>query len=259
MEYENIIIKKENGIGILKINRPSVLNALNTETILELISAVKDLDSDQEVKVVILTGEGRSFIAGADIKEMGQMTPVRAKSFSELGYELVSSIEHSRLPFIAAVNGYALGGGCELMMACDLAIASKTAVIGQPEINLGIPPGFGGTQRLPRLVGVMKAKEMLFTGEPVTALEALDMGLVCRVVEPEELMEEALRLAGKIRNKSSLQVGIIKSLVNTGVDMDLSSACRFESALFSMSFSTKDQKEGMTAFIEKRKPVFKDE
>jgi len=259
MVYKNIIVKEDGGVALITVNRPRVMNALNTETINELITAVKNLEKNKEVKVVILTGEGKAFIAGADINEMKDMTPVQAKAFSELGGELIGSIEKSRLPFIAAVNGYTLGGGCEVMMACDIAIASTTAVIGQPEINLGIPPGFGGTQRLPRLIGKMKAKEMLFTGEYLNASEAFSMGLVCGVVEPDQLMEKALALADKIKSKSNLQISFIKSLVNTGMETDIISACRLETALFSLSFSTKDQKEGMSAFLGKRKPVFKDE
>ena len=159
MAYKNIIVEKKDGIANLKINRPQVLNSLNKETIIEISKAVTELDNDNEIKVVILTGEGKAFIAGADIKQMSNMTPLEAKEFSELGHELLNKIEDSRLPFIAAVNGFALGGGCETLLACDIVIAAKDAKIGQPEINLGVHPGFGGTQRLPRLVGKMKGKE----------------------------------------------------------------------------------------------------
>ena len=256
MAYKNIIIEKKDGIANLKINRPQVLNSLNKETIVEISKAVSELENDEKIKVVIFTGEGKAFIAGADIKQMSEMTPLEAKEFSELGHDLLNKIENSRLPFIAAVNGFALGGGCETLMACDIVIASKDAKIGQPEINLGISPGFGGTQRLPRLVGKMKGKELLLTGRNISAEEAFEIGLVNMVVENENLMEKANEIAGSIAKKSSVQTNFIKSLVNKGMDIDLNKANALEISYFSSSFSTHDQKEGMKAFIEKRKPMF---
>jgi len=257
MAYKNIIVEKKDGIANLKINRPQALNSLNQETIIEISNAVTELDKDNKIKVVILTGEGKAFIAGADIKQMSNMTPLEAKEFSELGHELLNKIEDSRLPFIAAVNGFALGGGCETLMACDIVIAAKDAKIGQPEINLGVHPGFGGTQRLPRLVGKMKGKELLLTGRNISAEEAYEIGLVNKVVENEKLMEEANNIALSIANKSTVQTNFIKSLVNKGMDIDLNKANALEISYFSSSFSTHDQKEGMKAFIEKRKPMFK--
>jgi len=257
MSYRNIKVEKKDGIGTIKINRPDALNALNKDTLKELAAAVDEFEKDKKIKVAVLTGVGKAFIAGADIKEMKDMNPLEAREFAEMGHSLLRKIERSRLPFIAAVNGYALGGGCEVMMACDIVIASKSAKIGQPEINLGIHPGFGGTQRLPRLVGRMKAKELLFTGDNVGAEEALCIGLVNRVVDDDKLVEETGKLAQKIAAKSSVQTDFIKSLVNKGIDIDLPSACSLEISYFSSSFSTKDQKEGMTAFLEKRKPIFK--
>jgi enoyl-CoA hydratase len=257
MSYRNIIVEKKNGIGTITMNRPQVLNALDRETLEELTRAVHELDHDLSVHVAILTGKDKAFIAGADIKQMQAMSPLQAKEFATLGHQLLEHIEHSRLPYIAAVNGYALGGGCEVMMACDLILASLTAKIGQPEINLGIHPGFGGTQRLPRLLGSIKAKELLLTGDSIDATEAHRIGLVNKVVEPEHLMEETEKLAQKILGKSGVQTHFIKSLVNTGTNIDLPSACALEIASFSTSFSTEDQKEGMTAFLEKRKPQFK--
>jgi enoyl-CoA hydratase len=256
MNYKNIIVEKKNGIGTITMNRPQVLNALDKETIEELTKAVDDLENDHEVHVAILTGKDKAFIAGADIKQMQAMNSLQAKAFATIGHQLLWAIENSRLPYIAAVNGYALGGGCEVMMACDLILAASTAKIGQPEINLGIHPGFGGTQRLPRLVGVIKAKELLLTGDPIDAAEALRIGLVNKVVEPEKLLEETERLAQKIMIKSGVQTSCIKSLVNTGANIDLPSACTLEIASFSGGFATEDQKEGMAAFLEKRKPVF---
>ncbi len=257
MAYKNIIIKKKDGIAKIIINRPKVLNALNLETITELSDAVKDLEKDEKTKVAILTGEGKAFIAGADISQMADMTPLEAKTFSDKGHCLLSRIEKSRLPFIAAVNGFALGGGCETLMACDIVIAGKNAKLGQPEINLGISPGFGGTQRLPRLVGRMKAKELLLTGRNIGAEEAHDIGLVNMVVDDDKLIETAEKIAGKIASKSSVQTNFIKALVNKGMDVDLRTANSLEVSYFSSSFSTHDQKEGMKAFLEKRKANFK--
>lgn len=258
MVFKNIKIEKKEGIATIKINRPQALNALNKDTIIELSKAVEELDGDKNIKVVILTGEGdKAFIAGADIKQMANMTSLDAKKFAELGHNMLMKIENSRLPFIAAINGYALGGGCEVLMACDICIAAKRAKIGQPEINLGVHPGFGGTQRLPRLVGRMKAKELLFTGRNIDADEAYQIGLVNMVVEDDKLIETVQKLAGQIASKSTVQTGFIKSLVNKGADIDINSACSLEISYFSSSFSTHDQKEGMKAFLEKRKPAFK--
>jgi enoyl-CoA hydratase len=257
MSYANILVEKKGSIGIIKINRPNNLNALNKDTILELTKAVEELEKDKNIKVAILTGEGKAFIAGADIKQMRDMNPSEAKKFAETGHSLLMNIEKSRLPFIAAVNGYALGGGCEVMMACDICIAAASAKIGQPEINLGIHPGFGGTQRLPRLVGRMKAKELLLTGDNIDANEAHRIGLVNMVVPDDKIMEEAEKIANKIAGKSTVQTAFIKALVNKGMDVDLKKACALEISYFSKSFETEDQKEGMGAFLEKRKPNFK--
>ena len=234
-----------------------MLNALNIETISEITSAVEELDADKKVKVAVLTGEGKAFIAGADIKQMSEMTPLEGKKFSELGHNMLMKIENSRIPFIAAINGYALGGGCEVLMACDICIAAKSAKLGQPEINLGVHPGFGGTQRLPRLVGRMKAKELMFTGKNIDAEEACNIGLVNMVVDDDKLIETTQKLAGQIASKSTVQTAFIKSLVNKGADIDINTACSLEISYFSSSFSTNDQKEGMKAFLEKRKPKFK--
>jgi enoyl-CoA hydratase len=257
MSYKNIIVEKKDAIAIIKINRPQVLNALNPETIKEITKAFNELDNDKKIKTAILTGEGKAFIAGADISAMANMIPLEAKEFAELGHNMMNTIENSRLPIIAAVNGYALGGGCETLMACDIVIVGKSAKIGQPEINLGVHPGFGGTQRLPRLVGRMKAKELIFTGRNLSAEEAHSIGLVNMVVDDDKLLEEAEKLANVIASKSSVQTSFIKALVNKGTDIDLNSANSLEISYFSSSFSTQDQKEGMKAFLEKRKATFK--
>ena len=259
MEYENVIVEKNGPVAVIKINRPQALNALNEQALRDLMHVVTELETDDAISVAILTGEGKAFIAGADIKHMVDLTPLQAKIFAEYGHNLLNKIEASRISFIAAVNGYALGGGCEVMMACDIAIASTKAKLGQPEINLGISPGFGGTQRLTRHIGRMRAKELLLTGDNITAEEAYQLGLVNKVVEPEALQEEAMKLAKKIASKSNVQISFIKALVNKGADVDLATANYLEISYFSSSFSTHDQKEGMKAFIDKRKPDFKNE
>jgi len=258
MAYKNILIEKKEGIATIIINRPKVLNALNTATISNLTNAVGDLEKDENIKVVVLKGAGeKAFIAGADIKEMKDMSVLEAKQFAEAGHHMLSLLRQSRLPFIAMVNGYALGGGCEVLMNCDITIAGRNAKLGQPEINLGISPGFCGTQCLPRLVGRAKAKELLLTGRNLDAEEAHRIGLVNMVVDDDKLEEETEKLARKIASKSSVQTSFIKALVNKGTDIDMHSACALEVSYFSSSFSTYDQKEGMNAFLEKRKPNFK--
>jgi enoyl-CoA hydratase len=257
MPYTNIIVEKKQGIAKIKINRPKVLNALNNETINEIIKAIDEIEEDQKIKTVIFTGEGKAFIAGADISQMANMTSLQGKKFSELGHHMLDRIEKSRLIFIAAVNGFALGGGCETLMAMDIVIASKHAKMGQPEINLGICPGFGGTQRLPRIVGRMKAKELLLTGRNIDAEEALKIGLVNMVVDAENLMVITEKVADQIACKSSIQTQFIKELVNKGIEVDLHTGNALEISFFSASFATHDQKEGMKAFLEKRKPDFK--
>lgn len=257
MKYKNIIVEKKDSLGFIKINRPKVLNALNPETIKEIIDAITELENNKKIKVAIITGEGKAFIAGADISAMANMTPLEAKEFAELGHNMLNRIENSRLPFIAMVNGYALGGGCETMMACDIVIASRNAKIGQPEINLGIHPGFGGTQRLPRLVGRIKAKELLLTGRNINAEEAQKIGLVNMVVDNDKLLEETEKIANEIAGKSTVQTSFIKALVNKGLNVDLNTGNSLEISYFSSSFATQDQKEGMKAFLEKRKPKFK--
>ncbi len=258
MKLNNIIIEKKEGIATIAVNRPQVLNALNKATILELTDAVESLEEDKQIKVVVIKGAGdKAFIAGADIREMKDMNVLEAKQFSELGHHLLDCIRQSRLPYIAMINGYALGGGCELLMACDITVASKNAKLGQPEINLGISPGFCGTQCLPRLVGRAKAKEMMLTGDNIGAEEAHRIGLITQTVDDDKLEEKTYEIAKKIASKSPVQTGFIKSLVNKGADIDMHSACALEVSYFSSGFGTEDQKEGMTAFLEKRKPNFK--
>ncbi len=245
----------ENGIGIATLNRPEKLNALDTEMRKELARVIEE--AERSVRVLIITGSGKAFAAGADINELLKRDPVAAINAAKLGTELFTRIEELDIPVIAAVNGYALGGGCELAMACDIRIASEKARFGQPEINLGIIPGAGGTQRLPRLVGLGMAKKLVLTGEIIDAHEALRIGLVDEVVEHDRLMERAKEIARKIVEKSPLAVKIAKRALNASMNMPLREGFKYELSLFAILFASEDAKEGMRAFLEKRKPEFK--
>lgn len=257
MEYQKLIIEKQNRIGVVKINHQEALNALNTAILLELGQAFDELAADAEVDVIILTGEGRAFVAGADIAEMCSKQAAEGKFFGRLGATIFRKIELLEKPVIAAVNGFALGGGCELAMACDIRIASSKAKFGQPEVGLGITPGFSGTQRLPRLVGVGKAKELIYTAAVINAEEAYRIGLVNAVVAPEELMNKAFEMAAAIAAKAQLAVRYSKEAINRGIETDIETGIDIETSLFGMCFATTDQKEGMEAFLQKRKPEFK--
>lgn len=257
MEYQKLMIEKNGRIGVVKINHPEALNALNTAILNELGQAFDEIAVDPEIDVVILTGEGRSFVAGADISEMSVMRADEGKRFGELGAAVFRKIELLAKPVIAAVNGFALGGGCELAMACDIRIASSKAKFGQPEVGLGITPGFSGTQRLPRLVGLGKAKELIFTAIVIHAEEAYRIGLVNKVVEPEELMNESMLMAQIIAGKAQLAVQYSKEAINRGIETDVETGIAIENGLFGLCFATADQKEGMDAFLWKRKPDFK--
>lgn len=257
MEFTNLLLKKDNKIGILSINRPEALNALNSAVLDELDKAIDMINKDDEIYVLILTGEGRAFVAGADIKEMKDMNSMAARDFAEKGMRIFRKIELMEKPVIAAVNGFALGGGCELCMCCDIRIASENAKFGQPEVGLGITPGFAGTQRLPRLVGLGKAKELVFTGVTIDANEALRIGLVNKVVAADKLMEEAMEMANTIVKKSQLAVRYAKTAINRGIETDIETGTAIEKDLFGLCFATEDQKEGMLAFLEKRQPDYK--
>ncbi len=256
MDYRKLIVERQGRIGVVRINHPEALNALDTLVLRELGQAFDAFAADAGIDVVVLTGEGRAFVAGADIAEMSAMTAAEGKAFGRLGADVFRKIELLPQPVIAAVNGFALGGGCELAMACDIRIASAKAKFGQPEVGLGITPGFSGTQRLPRLVGLGKAKELIYTAAVIPAEEALRIGLVNKVVAPEALMDEALALAATIASKAPLAVRYAKEAINRGIETDIETGIAVEASLFGLCFATADQKEGMAAFLQKRKPDF---
>ena len=255
---DNLLLQRTDAIALLTVNRPKVLNALNTATLDELRRLVLALKHDETVRCVILTGAGeKSFIAGADINELAVQTPTGGRDLAMRGQHVLDLIENMGKPVIAAINGYALGGGCELAMACTIRIAADTARIGQPEINLGIIPGYAGTQRLTRLVGRGRALEMLLTGDPIGAHEAHRIGLVNRVVPPGELLKEARALAATLASKAPVAVRYIIDAVNKGLQMPFGEAQVHEATLFGLVASTEDMREGTKAFLEKRKAEFK--
>jgi enoyl-CoA hydratase len=257
VEYNNIILEKEEGLAILYINRPKALNALNKDTLTEMRQAIEDVESDDEIRVLIITGAGnKSFVAGADIAYMHPLSAVEGREFSDYGEKTFRLLELMEKPVIAAINGFALGGGCELAMACDIRLAADKALFAQPEVGLGVIPGFGGTQRLPRIIGEGRAKELTYTADTIKADEAYRIGLVNHVYPADQLMDEAKKLAAKIMSKAPLAVGFAKFAIGTGLQVDIDSAMSIESDMFGMCTSTADQKEGMGAFLEKRKPVF---
>ena len=257
MNYENLLVDVSERIATVTFNRPKTLNALNPATVRELGAAMENLSARRDVGVVLLTGAGeKAFIAGADISVMKGFTALEAFDFSLLGQRILAFIEAMSQPVIGVINGYALGGGCEVAMACDLLIAADTARFGQPEVNLGIIPGYGGTQRLPRLVGRNLAKEMVLTGEMISAQRASEIGLVNKVVPAAELMGAAREIAKKILSRGPVAVRTAKMAMNRGLDLDLANACAFEASLFAAGFSTADKDEGIAAFLEKREAKF---
>jgi enoyl-CoA hydratase len=257
MSYENVVYEKNGHIATLAFNRPDVLNALNSDVIKEINSVLDEVIQNEDTYVLVITGNGKAFIAGADIAEMSRMAPIEARMFAEFGLNTFRKLELMEKPVIAAVNGFALGGGCELAMSCDIRIASEKAKFGQPEAGLGITPGFGGTQRLSRLVGIAKAKELIFTGNIINAGDAEKIGLVNKVVPHDALMLEAITLAEKIAGNAQKAVAYSKSAINRGAETDIETGMAIEKDLFGLCFSTEDQKEGMAAFLEKRKAEFK--
>jgi enoyl-CoA hydratase len=250
--------QKDESVGIVTLNRPEVLNALNKAVFEELGFVFDKIARDEDVKAVILTGVGKAFAAGADIEAMKDLSPLEARQFALAACKTQEKISALPKPTIAAINGYALGGGCELAMCCDLRIASENARLGQPEINLGIIPGGGGTQRLARLVGLAKAKELVFTGKMIDAQEACQIGLVNKVVQPSELMAEAIKLARDLASKSAPALSLAKAALDHGYGISLEAALGYEIECFAQCFATEDHREGMSAFLAKRAPEYKD-
>ncbi len=260
MKYNVVEFRKKDGVALVTLNRAEHLNALNRLVFVELEMVFDEIALDPEVKAVVLTGSGnKAFVAGADVAELKNFTALEAREFALVAYGTQEKICNLPKPTVAALNGYTLGGGCELAMCCDLRIAAENARLGQPEINLGIIPGGGGTQRLARLVGVSRAKELIFTGKIILAQQAMEWGLVNRVVPLDQLMEESLKLARELAGKSApaLAMALAKSAIDRGVDMDLTSALHYEIDSFACCFATEDHIEGISAFLEKRRPQYK--
>ena len=251
---EHIKVEKKKEIGIIALNRPEARNALNRKMIHELGDAFTGLENDPQIRSIIITGN-KDFCAGADIKEMNAIKPEEIETFCRWGHKVINQIESMGKPVIAAINGFALGGGCELALACDIRIAGESAKFGQPEVNLGLIPGFGGTQRLSRLIGVAKAQEMILTGKIIDAKEAESIGLVNRVVKDEELMTKAKEIAQIIAQKAPIAVMIAKTLINE--NQEIEKGLEKEITFFARCFATQDRQEGINAFLEKRKPKFK--
>ncbi len=254
--YQTLHYEKQDNIGVVTIDRPEALNALNSTVIAELEQLIGEVEKDAELGALILTGAGRSFVAGADIGEQKPLDLEGGRKWGQRGSALFRRIEKLEIPTIAAVNGFALGGGCEIAMACDIILASEKARFGQPEVGLGITPGFSGTQRLPRRIGIAKAKELIFSGRHVKADEALAMGLVNAVYAPEELLPKAIEMAKSFTKNAPIAVKYAKACIDRGMQMDIDDGIALENELFAMCFATEDQKEGMTAFLEKRPAVF---
>ena len=247
-----LLYEKRGRVGIVSFHRPQVLNAMNPQTVVEMKRVFSHMDQDPDIRCVILTGEGRAFCAGGDINEEAEKDVLAAYEFVRNGGELLEQIERFKAPVIAAINGYCLGGGLEFAIACDIRIAAGNAKLGSPEINLGVYPGWGGTQRLPRIVGMGRAREIMYTGEKFTAAKALEIGLVERVVPAERLMEEAMALARQIADQAPLAIRYIKTSVYDGMQCDLQRALQMEAALFAHLYSSQDTREAYAAFLEKR-------
>ncbi|MBW2512961.1 MAG: enoyl-CoA hydratase/isomerase family protein [Deltaproteobacteria bacterium] len=258
MAYENIILDLESALATITFNRPKAMNALNNALIEEFSMALDAVASNEDIRVLILTGAGdRSFVAGADINELATFNPLEAKLFSKKGHQALHKLQSLSIPVIAAVNGFALGGGSEIALACDFIYASTNAKFGLPEITLGIIPGFGGTQRLPRLIGKNLAKELIFSGKMISAEEAKQMGIVNQIHEAESLMEAVQKTARMIAAKGKISLRAAKEVINRGMDVDLRTGCHMEIDAFSLCMASEDAKEGTHAFLEKRKAVFK--
>jgi len=257
MSYKNLLLEIVDKVAVVTLNRPKAMNALNEETLLELQDAFIDFARNNSVQVIVMTGSGeKAFVAGADISAMQSLTALEARNFAKLGHQVMHHIEACPKPVIAAVNGFALGGGCELALGCDIRIASENARFGQPEVNLGVIPGFGGTQRLARLIGRGRAMELILTGDMIDAVEAYRIGLANKIVPLNQLLETAKKMATTIIGKGPYAVNLAKEAVRNGLELDLDRANQYEAELFGLCFTTSDQKEGMQAFLQKRPAEF---
>ena len=248
-----VTLEKKGAVGIITMNRPEALNALNEEVLRELDAVLDQVEADEELLVAVVTGAGRSFVAGADIGQMSTLTAVEGKRFGAYGNSVFLKLENLTKPTIAAVNGFALGGGCELSMACDIRVASEKAKFGQPEVGLGITPGFGGTQRLARIVGLSNAMELILTAQVIPAARAKEMGLVSYVTAPEELMDKAMEIANAIAGNAQIAVRQSKAAIRRGLQTDMATGIAYETEAFGLCFSTEDQKDAMKAFVNKEK------
>ncbi|MFO7748563.1 MAG: enoyl-CoA hydratase-related protein [Desulfobacteraceae bacterium] len=258
MDFENLVLDIENSIAILYFNRPKALNALNEALLTEFATALDQIEANRDIRALVLTGTGeKAFVAGADISELAKMNPLQGKTFSATGQKLFSRLENLPIPVIAAVNGFALGGGTEVALACDFIYASEKASFGLPEITLGIIPGFGGTQRLTKIVGTNMAKEMIFTGKIIGADRAREIGLVNKVSKPEALMEDVMKCAGKMASMGCVALRAAKESVSAGQNLEIDTGCIIENDAFAVCATSPDAKEGTSAFLEKRKPEFK--
>lgn len=258
MAYEHILYAQDGGIATITFNRPKALNALNSELLEEFGRALDEVAADEDTRVLVLTGAGeKAFVAGADITELATFNALQAKRFSEKGHGAINKLQALSIPVVAAVNGFALGGGSEIALACDFIYASEQAKFGLPEITLGLIPGFGGTQRLPRLVGKNMAKELIFTGRMIDAETAVNIGMVNRVVAAGNLMEDVKKTAGEMASKGNVSLRAAKYAVNRGMDVDLDTGCALETDAFALCMASSDAREGTQAFLEKRKPEFK--
>lgn len=257
MSFECIILDIQDSVAVISFNRPKALNALNNQLLEEFDRAVDQIEHNSDIKVLILTGAGeKAFVAGADISELAAMDALKGKHFSQKGQKVLGRLENLAIPVIAAVNGYALGGGTEAALVCDFIYASEKAVFGLPEITLGLIPGFGGTQRLARLIGSNLAKEMVYTGKTITAAQALEYGLVNQVCPPESLMDEVMKTARAIALKGKVALRSAKEAIRAGLDVDLATGCKIENDCFALCMASEDAKEGTRAFLDKRKPEF---
>ena len=258
MSYEYIIFEREGNVAIIKFNRPNALNAVNPDVFRDLSDALDRVEEDSAMRVLVLTGEGgKAFVAGADIKYMVDLSPLEARRWSQTGHDILFRLENLPIPLIACVNGFALGAGTEIAMACDFIYASEKAKFGQPEVNLGLLPGFGGTQRLSRLVGKGMAKELCMTGAMISAQEAKEIGLVNKVFPPDKLWEETMKTANLLASKGRVSLRAMKQCIDRGFETDLRSGCHMEVDAFGLNVSSPDAKEGMSAFLEKRQAEFK--